>query len=226
MEFLIGKGITRFPIRYWAIFFTFYFLLFSYSCQYLKLIGLRTPRVLSEEDAVYYLRKVGFTQYDYSFTLPRELKDTLSHPAHALDLYKLKRGVGESIIQLRIYNASGVLVNGYTQCYGPLHRLNILKEKDFVCLKHLPNNYWLLFSNELALMPCNDSLKRVISDVAKQKKYTFVVYWNRWSNFYSRDIFHHIKRYFRKFGNRSDVLVIMMNDDSFVSKGLFDDVKD
>jgi hypothetical protein len=158
------------------------------------------------------INKVNF--YDYSFILPKISIDSFSNENHALDLWKYQRQKKQSSIQIRIYNSSNHLINGYLQCYGNMNYLNILSEKNTKHFEQLPNNYSLLFENELSLLNISEKIKNEIKLKSFQKTYTIVVYWNIWSNHFSKIIFKKLRRYLKKFEMQNNVLIILINTDN------------
>jgi hypothetical protein len=160
--------------------------------------------------------KVGFQ--DYNLFIKDELIDSLSSKKHAVNLWQFEHGVEQSTIQLRIYDSLGVLVNGYVQCYGEFKRLNILSEKPFKTFSHLPTNFDLRFRDNLDLWNISESDRQAILVKASKKKFTFVVYWNIWSNYYSKIILKKLKKYLKEFQMKNDVLIILVNTDYSIVK--------
>lgn len=183
------------------------------SCSFIHFMGTKDAIEKNETDVYNYLQKEKFSFYDFSFLLPKENVDSLSSINHVLDLWKYGKEVEQSTIQLRIYDSIGRLVNGYAQCYGEMNRVNILSEETFKHFKQFPNNYDLIFSNELKLwnIPLNQQLS--IQEQSIRKKYTFVIYWNIWSNYYSKVIFRNLKKYLNKYNMRENSLIIFVNTD-------------
>lgn len=180
--------------------------------SFVRYMGTTEPVQKNEDEIYNYLKEEDFLFYDYSFILPKHKRDTFSLPPHHLDLWKYERKVGQSPIQLRIYDSVGNFVNGYCQCYGEIKIVNILAKKDFKFFPQFPNNHDLKFSDELVLwdVPSNEQLLFENSN----KKYTFVIYWNIWSNYYSKIIFKKLKKYLKKYDMRDDALIIIVNTDN------------
>lgn len=106
----------------------------------------------NECEIAQYLESNKIDFDDYSFVLYGISIDSLSNENHVLDLWKYERKTQQSTIQIRVYNSFGNLINGYTQCYGDLNYVNILSEKNTKMFQRFPNNYSLLFGNELSLL--------------------------------------------------------------------------
>jgi hypothetical protein len=169
----------------------------------------------SEHEIINYLENNKISYYDYSFQLPVNNIDSLfSSINHALDLWKLERQTEQSTIQIRVYDSLGCLINGYTQCYGNMNRLNIFSEKETKQFEWLPNNYSLKFENELQLLNISKEMKDNILLKNSEKKYTFVIYWNIWSNYLSRIIFINLKKYLVKYQMQESSLIILVNTDN------------
>jgi hypothetical protein len=194
------------------------FLITVTSCSFLHYMGTKSTVDKSKLEVENYLvkNKVGFQ--DYNLFIKDELIDSLSSKKHAVNLWQFEHGVEQSTIQLRIYDSLGVLVNGYVQCYGEFKRLNILSEKPFKTFSHLPTNFDLRFRDNLDLWNISESDRQAILVKASKKKFTFVVYWNIWSNYYSKIILKKLKKYLKEFQMKNDVLIILVNTDYSIVK--------
>lgn len=188
------------------------FLIIS-SCSFVHYMGTKNTVDKSKLEVENYLVKNKVAFQDYNLLIKDELIDSLSSKKHAINLWQFEHGVEQSTIQLRIYDSIGVLVNAYVQCYGEFKRLNILSEKPFKTFSHLPTNYDLRFEDNFDLWNINDSNRQEILVKASKKKFTFVVYWNIWSNYYSRVMLKELKNYLRKFEMKDEVLTILVNTD-------------
>lgn len=189
-------------------------LVFTQSCDFFRYMSTKDPVARSESEVNEFLQKQKFDHYDFSFLLPPEYIDSLSVERHALDLRKLSSKIEQSTIQLRIYDVHGRFVNGYAQCYGNMNRINILAEKEFRYFKQLPNNPDLHFKNEIHLWNLPEETEEIVVQHAKNKKYTFVIYWNIWSNHYSKIIMKNLKKYIQRFDMTDDSLIILVNTDN------------
>lgn len=179
-------------------------------------MATKEPVAKSVAEVNGYLQQENMTYYDYSILLPKESVDSLSATNHALNLWKLERNVPQSAIQLRVYNSSGQLVNGYSQCYGNMNRVNILSEKDSKQFDQFPNNYSLQFSSEIKLWNIPSEQQKAIKKAHSHMRYTFVIYWNIWSNYYSKVIFKNLEKYLSRFQMREEVLIILVNTDNLM----------
>jgi hypothetical protein len=140
-------------------------------------------------------------------------EDELSKDNHALDLYKKKRGTPQSSMQIRIYDKTDSLITGYAQCYGNLNWINILGKEEFVRYSQLPNNYNLKFKDELDLTDTDSVEKKQIFQES-QGKNKIVIYWNIWSNHYSKVMLKKTRKYIRKFDPKMEkTFVLLINND-------------
>ena len=80
--------------------------------------------------------------------------------------------------------------------------------------QRLPNNYSLLFENELSLLNIQEKVKDEIKLKSSQKTFTIVIYWNIWSNYFSKIIFQKLKKYLKRYEMYDDVLIILINTDN------------
>ncbi|MNV23284.1 hypothetical protein D3C71_1142920 [compost metagenome] len=188
------------------------FPLVFHSCGFIHYMGTKEPADESPELAALFLKKHRYTFADHTFFLQDSLVDSLSSPLHALDTWKLNKGTPQSLMQIRIYDSSGKFVNGYAQCYGPYKRLNILKKKEFKYFRQFPNNQELQFSDEFALWNLSPSEKTRIEEVCSKNAYTFVIYWNCWSNHYSKVMLQAVKKYLKNYETPDfQIQVVLVN---------------
>mgnify|MGYP003618252313 FL=1 len=190
--------------------------IFSFqSCTFIRYMNTKEIVNKNESEIAKYLESNKIDFYDYSFVFSGINNiDSLSNENHVLDLWKYERGTEQSTIQIRVYNSSGNLINGYTQCYGNLNSINILSEKNTKIFQRLPNNYSLLFENELSLLNIQEKVKDEIKLKSSQKTFTIVIYWNIWSNHFSKIIFQKLKKYLKRYEMYDDVLIILINTDN------------
>lgn len=190
------------------------FLLLFQSCSFIHFMGTKQIEDKTEQEIQLHLKKINFNNYDYSFFLLKQNFDSLGVKRHVLDLWKYERQSQQSTIQIRIYGAEGKFLNGYAQCYGDMKKVNILDEEKFKNYKQFPNNFDLVFEDELLLLGLNEDIHSEILGFHKKRKYSIVVYWNIWSNYYSKVIFKNLDKYLNKYNNREDCLIILVNTDN------------
>lgn len=171
------------------------------------------PKDETIEEINEYLIENKFQSHQYSFMLVDSLSYLLSIERHALNTYKLENGGKPSAIQLRIYDNNDNFFNGYAQCYGPLKKLNILDSNPPRIIPHLPNNQNLKFEHEFELWEIDETTKQKIIAESKTHTYTFVLYWNIWTNYYSKVVFKEIEKYIEKHQAEDfSILYIIVNN--------------
>lgn len=194
------------------IVFLFTTLLLSSSCSFIHYMGTKEVVDKSKSDIDHYLLQNKVLYSDYNLLLKDELIDSLSTKKHAVNLWQYEHGTKQSTIQLRIYDSVGKLVNAYVQCYGEFKKLNILAEKPFKTFSNIPLAD-LQFNDNLELWSLTESEVQEILTKASEKKYTFVIYWNIWSNYYSRVMLKELRKYLKKYQMKDEVLIILVNTD-------------
>ncbi len=192
----------------------FIFVILIQSCTFIHYLNTKEITDRNEEEITHYLKSNKFDFYDYSFVLHEISIDSLSTKNHVLDLWKHQKQMEQSTIQIRVYNSSGNLINGYTQCYGNINRINILSQKETKRFNQFPNNYSLVFKNELSLLNISEKTKDEIKLKNRQRTYTIVVYWNIWSNYFSKITLRKVKQYLKNFEMQDEVLIILINTDN------------
>lgn len=165
------------------------------SCTFYHYMCMSHPGDESKVDIANFLDRKEI-EYSYSTFLKDSCWTGLGDSIHYLNTYKYRKGTSPSPIQLRVYNDSGDFVSGYSQCYGPFKRLNILKEYPPVVIPHLPNNTQLRFEDELQLFQVSDASRRQIIGDSRRSDYTLVVYWNMWSGYFSEVVLKEASEYF------------------------------
>ena len=195
----------------------FCLLTLSNSCGLVHYLGVKSPEAKSEDAQLHFLnkQKVGIDFYDYAFQFPIKNLDSLSTWKYGINTHKLKNDVKASPIQIHIYDSYGNILNGHSQCFGDFNRLNILSEKEYKTFEWLPINRELKLSDQLNLLDVSDEIKQEILENAFQgKKDVFYVYWNEWSNHYSKIMFRKMKEYFKKYPERKDeIIIVFVNTD-------------
>jgi hypothetical protein len=185
-----------------------------HACGFVRYMGTKEPCEKTEPEIEAYLHEHKISNFDYSLCLNDQLTDSLSAATYALDTWKLERHTPQSKMQIRIYDSVGRFLNGYAQCYGDFKRLNILKEKDFVYFRHLPNNTSLSFSNECDLWKVDTGVRSEIARLAAARTYTIIVYWNVWSNYYSTVMLREVQKYRKRFDPAgTKTVIILVNTD-------------
>lgn len=156
-----------------------------------------------------YLKKYDFI-YDYSlFQIDSITIKTMNKSKHNLNPYSKN----VSAIQLRIYDKYGNLYTGFTQCMNSFVRNKFLGNDYPPHENEYDINETLELESEYELWNCSDDLLSKIKEDASKSEYTFVVYWNIWTQGLSRNVLREVTRYKKKFSDK-DILVVLVNNAS------------
>src|SRR5690625_421383 len=191
----------------------FLLLLTMMSCQLIHLVQTKERRDENFFEINAYFLKNDISSFDYSFLFIDSL-DALYHTKKTmLNTWKLERGGRASAVELKIYNSEGTLVNAYSQCFGPFKKLNILDSYPPRIISHLPINYDLRFVDELEFWDIDYELKNQLISESKESAYIFVMYWNIWSNHFSKVVLKAIEDYLEKYETEDNrFLYILVNN--------------
>src|SRR5690554_3700766 len=183
------------------------------SCGFIHYMGTKERVDKEEEEIIEYLNKIKFDTYNYSLRMQPFFLDKLADSSHVLDLYKLERNIEQSTMQIRVFNPKGELITGYTQCSGDLNLINILRKEEFVRYDNWFNNYALNYKDEFELFVISEEKKNKILRESEGKN-RIVIYWNIWSNHYSKIMLKKTKKYIKKFDpDMTNTFVIIVNND-------------
>lgn len=141
----------------------------------------------SDEEIAAFLGKHKIN-YDYSFDMVDSLWRALSTDTLGLELNKIEAGQSASPMQVRVYDQNGDFLTGHAQCFGDFKKLNILDSYPPRIIERLPINRDLKFHYELFMMNTTTQTKSILLVETPEFDYTIVVYWNIWSNYYSKVI--------------------------------------
>ncbi len=146
----------------------------------------------------------------YSYQLSKNYFDSISTKNFAINTYKLKSNATASPIQIRMYNNSGKLINAYEQCFGEIKKIGQLNEFPMKKIEHLPINYDLQFENDLKLIELPEKEKQVLITKSQSMEYTIVVYYTKWTGWYSKSVLKELNKYIQK-NNPSRILFMKVN---------------
>ena len=181
------------------------------SCGFVRLLGTTDQLDETEQEATEYLKSNGYS-YDYAFMMTDSLWYLLNSDSLVLNLYKHARGVNASPIQLRVFDRNGKFVTAYSQCYAGFKQRNILETYPPKVFDWWPSNPNLIFSNELKIMDINDAEKSILLDRIHKYDYTMVLYWNIWSNYFSKVVLKEASKYREEHNsNGESVQLILVN---------------
>ncbi len=185
----------------------FFLLLSLSSCTTLQIIhiGLQKKDDETSKEFNAYLKRHRI-KYDYSL----ELIDSTAYLLKD-SLYRLDNAVSTkySLIQLRIYDSKGNLYSGYSQCTGDFNSRKILNGFPPAKSSYPFVNTKLKFKNEFDLIVLSAEQKASIIEKAENSNYVFVVYWNIWTRYLSRNVLREVSYLKKKY--KEDVLVILVN---------------
>ncbi len=179
------------------------FIVFN-SCTLVRLLNTKSQDDESSEEIAAFLKKKKYS-YDYSFENIDSTANLLLQADHRIN----DSSAQYSFIQLRVYDSLGSLYSGYSQCMGNFNKRIILDS-----LPPRKNPYPFLnkdlkFEAELDLINIDDETKRTIMKEAREYDYTFVVYWNIWTNYFSKHLLKDVSKAKKKYPDK--VLVILVN---------------
>ena len=186
---------------------------FLSSCSFIHYMNTKEKLAKSESEISEYLDAIYFKTFNYSIQIKSNYLEELEKEKHFLDLNKKENNIEQSTMQIRVYDSTGNLVTAYTQCYGNLNRINILEKKDFVKYGRFPNNYKLRYEDESELLNITSDEKNKLIN-ASSKKNRIVIYWNIWSNYYSKIMLRKTKKYVKKFDpEMNETFILLLNND-------------
>lgn len=160
-----------------------------YSCDIMRLLNTSKQKDETTEEISVFLNKHKFI-YDYSFSNIDSTSNLLTDSIYKLD----KKSAIYSFIQLRIYDTSGKLYSGYSQCMG-----NFNSRKFIDSLPPLKNSYPYLnseleFKDELNLISISPETKMQVLQEYQRYDYIFVVYWTIWTNYFSKHVLREVSK--------------------------------
>lgn len=177
--------------------------------DFVRLLYIDKQSNESPTEVARYLKKYDFI-YDYSlFQIDTITKNTLKNSEHNINPYSKN----VSAIQLRIYNNYGNLYTGFTQCMNSFVRKKFLGNDYPPSENQYKINETLELESEYELWDCSNDLLFKIKEDASKSEYTFVVYWNIWTQGFSRKVLREVTRYKKRFSDK-DILVVLVNNAS------------
>jgi len=182
---------------------------FFYGCDFIHFMTVSEQRSENIVQSKIFLSKLAIdTCYSYQI-LPAYI-DSLSHSRYQIDSYKLKHGTGASPVQLRMYNSSGIFLNGWTNCFGSIKRLGLLDSLPLKQVRHLPLNKEVSFLTDLAMFNINQNEKQRLIENLKNYDFIVVVFWAEWTGWYSKDLLKRVVKY-KNNHKESTILLLTLN---------------
>jgi len=174
------------------------------SCDLIRLLNTSEQKNESTEEINLFLKKKKYN-YDFSFENIDSTSSLLTGSNYRLNDSNKKY----SFIQLRIYDSTGYLYTGFSQCMGSFNEKKIIDR-----LPPLKNNYPFLntklrLEDELDLINIDSGSKLKLIEEFAEFDYVFVVYWTIWTKYFSK---HVLKQVSKIKGKEPDkVLVLFVN---------------
>lgn len=174
------------------------------SCNLVRLINTTEENNETVEEIEEYLSKHKIL-YDYSL-------QNIDSTSHLLRQQKYRINDSSSVysyIQLRIFDSEGNLYSGYSQCMGSFNEKHFIKELPPDRNEYPFINNDLIFENELDLVKINPESEGAILKEYKNYDYIFLVYWNIWTNYFSKHVLKEVSKIKEEYSD--NVLVILVN---------------
>lgn len=189
------------------LYLLFFLLIFS-SCSLIHFLSVDDRTVENRDQYQKYLSSYGYDT-THSFQLLKNYYDSISCLPYTINNYKLKYNTKASPIQIRVYDSTGIFLNGYEQCFGELKRTHILDSFPLKKISHFPINYNLLLKNDVKLFVSDINDQKKIIKESTTKKYTFIVFYSQWAGYYSNNTLEMLKKHLKL--NMSNVLLLKVN---------------
>lgn len=145
-------------------------------------------------------------RYDYSLMMDDSLVDLLTTPRYRINHLEDDKF---SVIQLRIYDSLGLLYSAYSQCMGDFEDKQLLQSFPPLKNNYPYLNHLLYFDNELNVLLADDRLKCELKEESTNHKYTYVVYYTMWTQYFSRRVLKAVSRLKKQ--HDDDILVLFVN---------------
>lgn len=173
--------------------------------------GIEKPHKDSPNFCNQLLIKNGFDTTHSFFINPKYI-DSLATTKYALNTYKSSKGIENSVIQLRMYNNSGIFIYGWEQCLGDLRKSNILDSLPFKPRPSFNNviNYNLNLNQDLSIISLNNERRQLLNEEIKAHEFIINVYYAGWVGWFTKDTFRQLKKYKIKYADKK-ILFLFIN---------------
>lgn len=195
----------------------FVWILFSFTaCTpiILRTMGMKKPRVITEEDLYSYGRKWNMSLYHQQTLLPSFVDEVQKldslHPALAKNLLQP--------IQAMYFDSSGQLISYHINCYAGgypnLHwnrdgNFDVFPAKTQAPCDSMITLTWLLPHFKPLEFPCVKM---------KDVHYTVVVFWSRWTGRQSRHLVEYVQKNLKLAPKESRIQILYVNTDDVFMK--------
>ncbi|MNY15727.1 hypothetical protein D3C86_1489550 [compost metagenome] len=181
-------------------------ILFFNSCTFFRVLKIVTHEEKNEstEEVNSFLKKRGY-RYDYSFENTDSTASLLKSDKYRLTDDSLRY----AYIQLRVFHTKGDLYSGYSQCIGSFNKRQFIDSFPIKKNTYPFINENLTFENELDLVDIEPGIRQKVLSDSKKYKHIYVVYWNIWTGYYSKQVLKEVSKVKAK--HPDEVLVILVN---------------
>ena len=198
----VNRLLSTYFMKYCYLVLSFVFL---QSCNFVHILSISEQRNTTEQEQELFLSN-GKYICDFSFEVVDTLHKDLYSKRHMLFLDNEKLF---SAVQLRIYNSNGDLYTGFSQCTG-----DFVAKKPFATFppekkSHPYINTDLKFEHELELLKISEEEKQQVRSQAKNYPKTVVLYWAKYTGYFSKHILKNITKLKRE--NPNDFCLILIN---------------
>jgi len=162
--------------------------------HYLSMDENRPPDTPGQYNAQLHKLRIDTTN---SYQLKAAYKDSLSNNKYAINTWKLSHNGSASLIQIRLYNINGELVNAYEQCFGPLWGNSILKSVPDTEVNDKRISFKPTLLTDLNLLNIPDSKRLELYNERKDYDRVLLVMYNKWSGWYSKHVLKKARKYIR-----------------------------
>jgi len=174
------------------------------SCQIIHLLNTKNPNNESAEEVNQFLKRKKILFNENLF-----LNDSL------IELRKTKKYLLSdsnniaSYIEVRVFDSIGNLYTAFSQCY------NDFKDKKFIYGMPINKNNYpffnknLKFENEILLTDITDIEKKRVILESQKYKYSIVVYWNIWTNHFSKKVLKDLSKLKQEYKN--EIYLVLCN---------------
>jgi archaellum biogenesis ATPase FlaH len=175
------------------------------AVEIIQILNLKEPNNETPEEISKFLKTKK-----YAFDESVLLIDSLNHLQESSEYLFAQNDKGVAAIQLRIFDSTGSYCTSFSTCHGDFHHKKAVSE--IPIRKNSQQEYInnsLSLQKELILFDLNFAQKQSFSTIAKNYKYTIVVYYTIWTNHFSEKVLKELSKFKKKHPN--EVYLILAN---------------
>jgi hypothetical protein len=174
----------------------------------IHIIGMKESKDETPEEIEEFLRKKKYT-FDESVLLIDSLLPLRKTGGY---IFANQDEVNDRIaaLEIRIFDSTGAYYTSFSQCHGDFNKKNVVSGMPIE--KNDQQNYInnsLSLKKELVLFDLNYAQKQTIATLAKNYKYTIVIYYPIWANHFSEKILKELSKFKKRHSN--EVYLILAN---------------